>query len=169
MIPITYIKRNLRAINTKYRAAKKPLHNLLLAKLAIIEVGGWVEMSMDDLVLRSGRKLSVLANAAYLKTNIVERTWGFDYKQNFRQMLMRSIGLILVEQIEGAVDGGKFAKMNAALGLLKSARNDVAHTYVKHIIIGAPIPAPSLVATYFLDIYDGLKDLEAVMVAKGLI
>ena len=118
---------------------------------------------MDDLVLRCGKKLTEPVNEAYLEDTIIKNTWGFDYTKNFRQMLMRTVGLTTLEKIEGAVDGAKFAKMNAALNLLKAARNDVAHTYVKHIAVAAPIPAPTVVATYFQDIYVGLKDMEVVM------
>lgn len=169
MIPVTYIKRNISTIGGRYKAANKPLDVLLLAKLAIIEVGGWVEMSMDDLVVRCGRKLKEPANETYLMNTIIRTTWGFDYKKNFRKMLMQAVGLTTLEMIEGAVDGAKFAKMTAALNLLKAARNDVAHTYVKRITVAAPIPAPTVVAIYFQDIYIGLKDMEAVMKQLKLI
>ncbi len=163
MISVTYIQRNVRTICAGYRAAAKPLHTLMLAKLAIIEVGGWVEMSMDDLVLRCGKKLKESKNDDHLKKVIVKNTWGFDYEKNFRQMLIRAVGLVTVEKIELRLDGAKFAKLNAALDMLKTARNNVAHTYVKHPVVTAPIPAPMVVASYFNDIYDGLKDFEKVM------
>lgn len=169
MIPVTYIKRNISTIGARYNAANKPLDVLLLAKLAIIEVGGWVEMSMDDLVFRCGRKLKKPENESYLVNTIIRPTWGFDYRKNFRKMLIQAIGLATLEIIESAVDGAKFAKMTAALNLLRAARNDVAHTYVKHITVAAPIPAPTVVATYFQDIYIGLKDMEAVMKQLRLI
>lgn len=169
MIPSTYIKRNISTIGAEYKSAKKPLQIMLYAKLAIIEVGGWVEMSMDDLVLRCGAKLRNPSNISHLKKDIVDRTWGFDYNKSFRQMLIRAVGLIAVEKIESTVDGGKFAKMTAAIDMLKTARNNVAHTYVKNIAVTAPIPEPAVAATYFNDIYVGLKDMEAVMKSLKLI
>lgn len=166
MIASTYIMRNLASLASSYKEAKKPLHLLLFAKLAIIEAGGWVEMSMDDLVLRCGKKLTVPDNATHLKKQVVDRTWGFDYDLHFRQMLIKAIGLVTVEKIECSVDGAKFAKMSASLSLLKTARNDVAHTYVKYLNPVAPIPSPPVVKSYVVDIRDGLKEMESVM--RGL-
>lgn len=120
-------------------------------------------MSMDDLVLRAGARLKNPSNITYFEKQIVDRTWGFDYKKNFRQMLIQTIGLVSVEKIEGMVNGGKFAKMIATLDILKTARNNVAHTYVKNVSTTAPIPAPSVATTYLGDIYIGLKDIESVM------
>lgn len=166
MIASTYIIRNLTSLASSYQGAKKPLHLLLFAKLAIIEAGGWVEMSMDDLVLRCGRKLKVPDNATHLKKQVVDKTWGFDYDKHFRQMLIKAIGLVTVEKIERSIDGAKFAKMSASLALLKAARNDVAHTYVKYLNPASPIPSPPVVKGYVIDIYDGLKEIESVM--RGL-
>jgi len=122
-------------------------------------------MSMDDIVLRCGRRLKQPPNVAHLE-KIVEKTWGFDYNKNFRPMLMQAVGFVAVEKIEAAIDGAKFAKMLAALGNLKTARNNVAHTYVKYLTPTAPIPAPGVTTSYFNDIYDGLVEVETVM--KGL-
>lgn len=169
MIPATYIKRNIGTIAAGYKAAKSPLQVLLHAKLAIIEVGGWVETSMDDVVLRCGKKLKDKKNNSYVKDDIVKNTWGFDYTKHFRQMLIRVVGLVSVERIEAEVDGAKFAKMIAALKMLKTARHNVAHTYVKHVAVTAPIPAPNVVASYFNDIYVGLKDIEGVIKKLKLI
>ena len=169
MIPKTYIQRNINVLSAKYNTSRKPLHFLLYSKLTIIETAGWVEMSMDDLVLRCGKKLKNTKNMTYLQETIVDKTWGFAYKSNFRPMLTRTVGLVAVEKVEEKVDGAKFAKMIAAIGNLKVARDDVAHTYVKKIITSAPIPAPAVTNSYFQDIYDGLKDFETVMKSLKII
>ena len=172
MIPVTYIKRNTRALSScfdKASRAGKPLMVLLYAKLVIIEISGWVEMSMDDVVQRAGRKLKVKANCKYLEDRVVKKNFGFDYEDNFRKMLMQVVGLVELEALEGGLDGAKFQKMKAALALLKQARNTVAHTYVKNPTGGITITAPSLAVAYFDDIYDGLKDFETNMKARRLI
>lgn len=169
MIPLTYIKRNIRTIGARYKSSKNPLHTVLYAKLAIIEVGGWVEMSMDDLVIRAGARLKQPKNIKQFQEDIIGKTWGFEYTKNFRKMLIQTIGLVTVEIVEGHVDGGKFAKMLAAIALLKTARNNVAHTYVKKISPTAPIPSPVVAATYLNDIYIGLKDIEAALKAKKVL
>lgn len=135
----------------------------LYAKLVIIEVGGWVEMSMDDLVKRAGRGLKDSDNIKHLDNEIIKKNYGFDYDRNFRPMLTKAIGLVRLEKLEGRLDVAKQTKMKAALELLKKARNAVAHTYVKNPAGGTTIAAPSVSMSYFRDICDGLKDIEANM------
>lgn len=163
MISVTYIQRNIAHLDTKYRSAASPLSSLLYSKLAVIELGGWIETSMDDLIYRAGKKLKHPVNVKELKDSIVGKTWGFDYKSNFRRMMIQVVGLIAVEKIEKIVDAGRQAAMVATLGILKTARNDVAHTYVKHPHFAAAIPAPSVISGYFAVIHAGLQAIEAAM------
>ena len=141
----------------------------MYAKLVIIEVGGWVELSMDDLVSRAGKKIRAPKNTRKLNDEIIKNNYGFDYERNFQHMLMRVIGLVMLEKLENRLNVAKLTKMTAALVLLKKARNTVAHTYVKNPSGGATITAPSLSMGYFRDIYEGLKEVEAQMKTLGLI
>lgn len=119
-------------------------------------------MSMDDLIERASKKLKEPANIKQ-KKEIIKKNYGFDYEINFRGMLIKIIGLVQVERLESKLDTGKHAKMKAALELLKSARNTVAHTYIKNPTTGITISSPSVTTSYFNDIYEGLKDIEAKM------
>lgn len=172
MIPVTYIQRNAKTLTTCFNKSiksKKTLMMILYAKLIIIEIGGWVEMSMDDIVERAGKDLKMTNNISHLKTDVIKRNYGFDYAGNFRPMLMKAIGIVKLEALEQRLDISKFTKMKAALALLKDARNAVAHTYVKNPTRGITFAAPSLAMSYFRDIYDGLKDIEVHMKALKLI
>lgn len=169
MIPITYINRNTSALTTCFTKSTRPLLTFMYAKLVIIEVGGWVELSMDDLVNRAGRSLKVTNNIKHLEKDIIRKNSGFDYDINFRPMMMRVIGLPALEKLEGKLDIAKFTKMKAELELLKKARNAVAHTYVKQFSGGATIDAPSVTLVRFNAIYDGLKEIEAQMKTLKLI
>lgn len=122
-------------------------------------------MSMDDLIERAGKKILHEKNSKALESDI-KRNSGFHYDNNFRPLLIKVIGLVRMEQLEKKLDVAKHTKMKAALDMLKSARNSVAHTYVKNPSGGAVIAAPSLSVTYFNDIYAGLMDIEKEM--KGL-
>lgn len=169
MIPVTYIERNTKSLTTCFNNSTRPLMTLLYAKLVIIEVGGWVEMSMDDLVERAGKSLKMSTNILHLEREIIRSNYGFDYERNFRPMLTKAIGLVSLEKLEGRLDTAKQTKMKAALTLLKQARNTVAHTYVKNPAGGAIIAGPSVAMSYFRDIYDGLKNIEANMKKLKLI
>jgi hypothetical protein len=85
MIAKTYILSNLRSLDYSYRHAKTAKDAQFFAKLAILELCGWIEESMDDIILRWGRKqLKETANLNYCEKDIVKRTYGFDYDVNFR-------------------------------------------------------------------------------------
>lgn len=162
MIPVTYIHRNAKILTVCFQNSNKPLLTLLYAKLIIIEIGGWVEMSMDDLIERAGKKIKEQKNNKSLEAD-VKRNSGFHYDTNFRPLMIKVIGLVQVEQLERKLDMAKHAKMKAALDMLKAARNSVAHTYVKNPSGGAVIAAPSVSMTYFNDIYAGLMNIEMEM------
>ncbi|TDK65997.1 hypothetical protein [Sapientia aquatica] len=169
MIPVTYIKRNAAALEKQYNKSTKQLMTILYAKLVVIEVAGWVEMSMDELIKRAGKTIKEPLNIKHLDSQIIQRTYGFEYDKHFRSMLMRVIGLVSVEELEGRLNAGTHAKMLAAINLLKSARDSLAHTYVENPSSGPGFAAPSVAMSYLNDIYAGLKDIETNMKILKLI
>ncbi|WDG50455.1 hypothetical protein [Pseudomonas chlororaphis] len=167
MIARTYIERNLKVLTKSFNTAPSTLLTVLYAKLVIVEVGGWIELSMDDLAKRAAKSLKETANTKF-RDNIIKTNYGFDYDMNFRQMLMKMIGLVRVEALEKRLDVATHTKMKVALSNLKIVRNQVSHTYVKNISLGT-ISAPSLTYSYFLDVYNGLLDIEKNMKALRII
>ncbi len=161
MIARTYIERNLKVLTKSFNAAPSPLLTVLYAKLVIVEVGGWIELSMDDLTKRAAKSLKEAANTKE-RDQIIKTNYGFDYDRNFRGMLIKMIGLVGVEALEKRLDMVIHQKMKVALTNLKIVRNQVSHTYVKNISLGT-ISAPSLTHSYFLDVYNGLLDMEKNM------
>ena len=162
MVTKGYIDSTLRALDTAYATAPTPDDAQRYAKLAIIELCGWIEESMDGIVHRcSTRHLKETANQKFCDAQIIRRTYGFDYDGNFRLMLMRLIGLINVEKIEKHVDQPKYLLMTAALSFLKALRDVEAHTHLKGTT--RMLTAPSVVIGKFNDVYAGLLDLDQTM------
>jgi hypothetical protein len=105
MIARSYITGNLQAINKSYQRAASQRESLFFSKLAILELCGWIEESMDDVVLRCAmRHLTLPGNRTYCEKDFVQRTYGFEYHRNFRFMLVRLLGLVNVEYIEARVN-----------------------------------------------------------------
>lgn len=167
MIARTYIERNLNVLTKSFNSAPTALLTVLYAKLVIVEVGGWVELSMDDLAKRAAKNLKEPSNTK-ARDQIIKSNHGFDYDNNFRGMLIKMIGLVGIEALEKRLDVAIHQKMKAALSNLKTVRNQVSHTYVKNIAPGT-ISAPSLTHSYFLDVYHGLLDMEKHMKALRII
>jgi hypothetical protein len=155
----TYIATNLREINSAHNAASKQKHALYLSKLAILELCGWIELSMDDIIrMYSRRKLRDPNNILFVENEVIGRNFGFVYSRNFRSMLIRALGLADLERIERKIDATTRARLEAHLNALASVRNNLAHTYLRGITV--TIDAPSATIARFNDVYDGLVEYE---------
>jgi hypothetical protein len=165
MIAKTYILANLKALDYSYRHARTAKEAQFFAKLAILELCGWIEESMDDIVLRCGRKhLKQTSNQNYCAKQVVQRTFGFDYHKNFRFMLIRVLGLIVVERVENEINAAIHQRLVSALSTLKQQRDREAHTHLKGM--ARTINAPSVTITQFQPVYDGLRDFDKAIRAR---
>ena len=162
MIARSYILANLKALDRKFKRATSEKDTLFYSKLAILELCGWIEESMDDIVLGCARRhLTEQDNITFVEKQIVRRTHGFDYDMHFRQMLIQLLGVINVEKIEKIVDQGKLMKLRAALDGLKKVRDPEAHKHIKGVT--RHIDAPSLTRAQFPALYDGLREFHAAL------
>lgn len=158
MIAKSYIESNLRRMNSKFNQSRSSKEELFFAKMAIIELCGWIEESMDDILLRcSIRNLKETENRDFFKEKIVEKTYGFHYTKHFRRMMTTLIGLIMYEKFEKSLDQVKFQRLKSELGNLTQRRNEEAHTHIK---LTRTINAPSVTLRQFEAIYVGLVDIE---------
>jgi len=162
MVIKSYIEKNLRAINRLYNKSSRIQEGLFYSKLAILELCGWIEVSMDDIALRTAKRLIRDANHLHLfEKEVVKKVHGFDYEQHFRRMLIAIIGLKGIEQMERAVDQLLFLPMCGALNALKPYRDKHAHEYIKGVTLR--LDAPSLTINRFYLVCKGLRDVEKVL------
>lgn len=159
MITKSYILINLESLEKLYNKSTGAKQGLFFSKLAILELCGWIEESMDDIILRSSiRKLNNANNRNFIKNSVIKRTFGFEYNSHFRNMLIDLIGIINVEKLENKLDSVKFQLMTSTLDTLKIIRNTEAHTHIKGIT--KRLDAPSVTRSRFLPIFEGLKDID---------
>jgi hypothetical protein len=162
LINKTRIQKTITQIDKRYQSNPGAMDGLYFAKLAILEVCGWIEESMDGIILSyANSHLTNIRNIDYTKNVIVEKTWSFAYDSHFRLMLMRILGIILLERLEMSFDIAKFTKMKGSLSFLKERRDQQAHTYIKGRTVH--IDAPSVTARHFQNVYDGLTHIESLL------
>ncbi|PAS01616.1 endoribonuclease [Vibrio cholerae] len=167
MIAKSYIEGNLKQLNRLYNDAGTQKKELYYSKLAMLELCGWIEESMDDIAIRcANRILKEGENKTFVKNNVVKPIYGFEYKVHFRKMLMQIIGLVNMEKLERSVDPRKYAQLTSTLGALKVSRNNEAHTHIKGV--ARTIDAPSVTLHRFYLVYEGLKDFEAELKAMNM-
>lgn len=162
MISSLSVLKNLIRINGLYSAALSPIETLMYAKLGVLELCGWIEETMDKIVIEaSHRSLASQSHRDFIEKQIVKRVHGFDYEEHFRKMLIGVIGLKGVQEMELQVDRTLFDPMCGALTTLKPNRNSYSHTYLKGTTMA--IDAPSVSIQHCQTIYAGLKDIESVL------
>ncbi|HSX54061.1 MAG TPA: hypothetical protein VLG14_02070 [Sphingomonas sp.] len=161
MISKTYILENLRRLDASYRAASHPKHAFYFSKLSILELCGWIEMSMDEVIMcHCRRKLQDQKNLDFVQKQIVNRTYGFDYERHFKSMMIRLVGVVTMEKIEKSISVPVHTLFVAELNNLKQVRDSLAHTYAKHVFA---IDAPSTTRARFNSLYEGLRAYDGAL------
>lgn len=162
MVTKTYIAANLRTIERLYNSTPSVQNGLFYSKLAVIELCGWIEMSMDDIVLRlAAKRLRDPKHIKYIEKEVVKRTYGFDYEQHFLPMIEAVVGCRGIEEMNARLDNSLIHPFVGALSALKTARNQLAHQYIKGITL--VIDAPSMTNGRFPVVLAGLKNIESVL------
>ena len=159
MIAKSYIESNLKEIELRFSKARTQKEPLYFSKLAVLELCGWLEISIDDLVCRAVRKrVKDVRVVAKFEESVVNPVYGFHYKKHFRKMLCSAVGEITMHEIETKMDQLKRQRLESELNALSVNRNSLAHTYLKGITQN--IDAPSRTIARFQITYDCLKEFE---------
>ncbi len=117
---------------------------------------------MDNIVrCCANRNLKDKTNREFVKEQIIKRTYGFEYDKHFRRMLIQVVGLTAFERLEKRMDSAKLQLMKGALCSLRTPRDTEAHTHLKGIT--RRLDAPSVTKARFIDVYHGLRELEATL------
>ena len=91
---ITYhcIEKNLEVLDEHFKRSRHNRDAIFASKLAILELCGWIEVSMDECILSaSERVLKETKNIRFVE-NKVGRNYGFSYEDHFKPMLANLIG-----------------------------------------------------------------------------
>lgn len=159
MIPTASVRQNVAVLSKAYKNAEEPKLQLFYAKLALIEVCGWIEETIDALVLRHAKHILFTTDEydRYRK-EIVDKQYGFHYKDNIVPMLVGLFGRSGVNEFESYHNRVVLEMLKSSLGSLKEARNAYAHTHIKGVT--PTVMAPSLLQVYFVRVCDGLNEME---------
>jgi hypothetical protein len=159
------LERSLRSLDRRYRGAAVSIEAQLASKGEVIEVCGWIEEAIDDLVRRTARRALSIDKSLKEVDEVIQGTYGFSYAEHVRPMLKRIVGLSGVEQIEAELGALALDRLRGVLGELKAVRNTNAHTHLK----GATprLDAPSLTTRRFHEVRHGLTELEKAIRKVG--
>lgn len=160
MIALSYINSSLWELDKLYNDAPSKKKAIYYSKLATLELCGWVEDTVDDIILmHANRNLREAANKKYIKKSIVKRTNGFQYEYHIRPMLISLLGIVSLEKLENKFErSSKITILKTSLENLRESRNKAAHTHLK----GASniYDAPSIMISEFDKIKKILLDID---------
>ncbi|MEE4634250.1 hypothetical protein V2K98_12035 [Pseudomonas alliivorans] len=170
MRSIAEIDQTLLALNTLFDAGLKTGCSTktlnYYCKLALIELCGWVEQAMDELILASAAR-SAIAGHGEIKIR-VDKTYSFDYGEAFRPLLLLLVGYKQCEAIESKLNGAPlsaFQTMKSLLSTLRPHRNAHAHTHLESSM--NQIMAPSSTRAHLKNIEKGLIEIEMELISLG--
>jgi hypothetical protein len=102
----------------------------LLAKLATLELCGWLEHRLDSLVYSAGRAVGL--DEDWIEASVVKSNFGFTYQDHLRKMLSKIIGEYAVLHLEETfenVNPGALDQLRNILSALWKSRGVLAHTH----------------------------------------
>ncbi len=160
MISKSYINNTLKKLDTLYSNSRNLRETEFYAKLAIVELCGWVEVSFDDILIWYINKKISKRDIKFCKDEIIKMNNGFHYKKNIRPMFSRIIGLKKLEIIENKINkNGDMDQLKTILGNLKVNRDKAAHNYIKNIT--RSFDAPSRLYQEFMTLFRIMERIES--------
>jgi len=150
----------IRELESLYDAPVAPNHKDFYSKLALIEICGWLEISMDEIIKTySTNKLIAQSYKDEVEQKVIDKTYGCDYKDHFRPMLIRLVGLKGVETLESELKTqAVFQILVSQLGSLWTLRCQVAHTSIAGVTM--TYQAPSAMKRYLDSLHPILTTVE---------
>jgi hypothetical protein len=156
MVVKKHILNNIQKLDRLYNSAPTA-EATYYSKLAIIELCGWIELSMDNIADNFATRHLTCTPFKDMFSSIKNGTYGFEYKKNFRKMLSSTIGLHNMQSIElSLTTTGEIAILDATLSSLKTLRDNAAHTFIDAT---TTYQAPSTTKSQLLIIYPILKKI----------
>lgn len=162
MIVKKNISRTLKDLDDRYNVAIRSSNNdepIYYSKLAILEYCGWLEEAFDNIVKRSVKgKLKTPPFKQMLEVSIIGNNHGFQYKEHFRPMLTRTIGIVAMEKVERFLNrNGSLSILISELEAVKRDRDSAAHTWVQNTTL--TYPAPSITKARLERVYPIVRDV----------
>ena len=124
---------NLETLSSYYRQNRgRPLLALMIAKLAVLELSGWIEECAHDLARSSVLGQNDHADALSLINKTIGRTHGVSYEKHIQPILSVALGASRLIAIEHKLsENATFDVLKSELGTVHKFRNSLAHTFTR--------------------------------------
>lgn len=152
----------LQKILELYDATNDVKEQELYSKIALLELCGWLEVTLDEIVKNyalnaEAPKLTKSNNVKYLEEIIIGKTYGFKYDENFKPILIRTIGIIGFEKLEIKCES-ELQRLKSVFGTIQKERDIAAHTSMAGVM--RSYDSPSTIKSKLNQIYLLLEKIE---------
>lgn len=146
MINYSDIETTLKKLDSEYNLKiTDPDLPILYSKLALLELSGWIEDSVDDLVFEYVNNHIVTSNIQTKIKEIIRKNHGFDYENHLFRLFSEVIGVNNLENIMDTLQSDA-NRLKSITSILSSNRNKAAHT---SIVVTRTFDAPSTTLAYY--------------------
>lgn len=150
-----------------YDDESEQISNVLLCKMAALELCGWLEETHDNLIFSSLNLMHPLNQGSTeekfskFKKRVEEKisnTHGLGYSKHLRNLLEALLGPFLVLKLEHDII--EIDNLRSQLDTLNNYRNQLAHTSLCGIEQQQTLDAPNVILNKFRIIYSVLIQVE---------
>lgn len=157
----TKILKTIDELDKLYNKTSNPNLHKYYSKLALLELCGWIEQAMDDIVFNCAKRCLKQESHLKIVKEDIRHNSAFDYEKNFRNLLIKIIGFMNFEKLEKNVTPMSLSTLKPKLNSLKPLRNSHAHTHIEQCT--QVLNAPSVTKRDFIEIFNALKDYEQTL------
>lgn len=129
MVDYISIENTLQRLDTEFNASiTDPDMPVLFSKLAVIELSGWLEDSVDDILYEYIGQHLVDTDVINPVKEIIRKNYGFKYDSNILKICLSVLGANNWENIVDKLKPIEYQNLKNITGSLSISRNMAAHT-----------------------------------------
>lgn len=164
MIDYVSIENTLKLLDREYNNAQNSSQvdsqmPVLFSKLAILELCGWIEVSVDNVLFEYVNNTVVKEENKKIIRERIAVNYGFKFKTNLQPLFCSVFGIKNYEDIIGALSDQELANMQTTLGNLAKLRDIAAHNNTE-VGITPTYNAPSQTITDYKKIKPAFEIIE---------
>lgn len=160
-VDYTTIDTILSTLETQFSSAvtlSDPTLSILYSKLAVLELSGWIEESIDLILFNYLDNKLISADCINKTKKIIENNYGFKYESNLYHIFLCALGSNNWENIIDTIGDAHMNLLSTKCGEYTLQRNDAAHKYQ---LVTRSFYAPSRVISDYHQLKLVITELES--------
>lgn len=131
---------------------------VFFSKLAVIELAGWLEDSIDDMLFEYLDNHLLDAQIITVVKNTIKKNYGFKYEGNIQKICIAVVGANNWENIIDKLNDTDLNNLISITNTLSTSRNNAAHS---SIVVTRTFNAPSITLSDFRKIKPAIMTIES--------